>query len=179
MKIFLDYIPIIFFVIAYKIWGIYIATGVAIGVLLIQLCYSLIKHEKIGMIQWVNLIVFLVFGGATIILHQSIYIKWKVSIVYWGFALALLGMQWFSKKYLLKSLMGKKLTVPDNVWRTLTYAWATFFLLVGLVNVYVIYHYTTEQWVNFKLFGTLGLLIIFCVAQAIYLNKYVEQKNDH
>ena len=178
MKIFLDYLPIIFFFIAYKIWGIYVATAVAIGVLLSQIAYYLIKREKIGIIQWINLIILVLFGGATIILHKSIYIKWKVSLVYWAFGLILLGMQWFSKKYLLKTLMSQQLVVTDKVWRILTYAWAVFFLAMGFVNMYVIYHYTTKQWVNFKLFGTLSLLILFCVAQAIYLNTHIEKKDD-
>jgi intracellular septation protein len=181
MKLFLDYLPIICFFIAYKIWGIYIATGVAIGVLLIQVAYQLIRHKKVETTQWINLILLVVLGGATLIFHKSIFIKWKVSVVYWAFGVALLGAKWIKDVCLIKSLMGKQLTAPDKVWNTLTYAWASFFIVMGFVNMYVMYHYTTAQWVNFKLFGTLGLLIVFCVAQAFYLNPYVstdEKKDD-
>jgi intracellular septation protein len=177
MKIFLDYLPIIFFFIAYKIANIYVATAVAIGVLVLQVGYNLWKYKKVETTQWINLTLLVVLGGATLILHESIYIKWKVSVVYWAFGLALLGTQWFTSKCLLKSLMGKQLSAPDKVWHTLTYAWATFFLIMGFVNMYVMFHYTTDQWVNFKLFGTLGLLIVFCIAQACYLNKYIELEN--
>lgn len=178
MKLFLDYLPIICFFIAYKIWGIYAATAVAIGVLVIQFAYCLIRYKKIETTMWINLVLLVVLGGATLILHKSIYIKWKVSVVYWAFGLALLVTMWFAKKSLIKNIMGKQLSVPDNVWRVLTYAWATFFLIMGFVNMYVIYHYTTDQWVNFKLFGTLSLLVVFCVAQAFYLNRYIDDKPE-
>lgn len=178
MKLFLDYLPIIFFFIAYKIWNIYVATAVAIAVLIIQVVYTLIRHKKVETTQWINLVILVVFGGATLIFHKAIFIKWKVSVVYWLFGLVLLGMQWIRKKSLLQNLVGKHLAVPDSVWRNLTIAWSIFFLMMGCINTYVIYHYTTEQWVNFKLFGTFSLVLIFCVAQAFYLNKYIDQNEE-
>lgn len=173
MKIFFDYLPIIFFFIAYKIAGIYVATTVAILTLCVQILICLCRRQPIDNSQWINLGLLVILGGATLVLHDEIYIKWKVSVVYWAFGLILFAMQAIRQKSILKSLMGKQLSVPDRVWKKLSYAWASFFMSMGFINLYVIYHYTTEQWVNFKLFGTLGLLLVFCIAQAIYLNPYL------
>lgn len=178
MKLLFDYLPIIFFFIAYKIAGIYIATGVAMATLFIQIAFCLWKYRKVDTTQWINLGLLTIFGGATLILHDMIFIKWKVTIVYWVFGLILLASQAFRTKNILKALMGKQLTLPENVWQTLSYAWATFFMVLGAVNIYVIYHYTTEQWVNFKLFGTLGLILVFCALQAVYINKYLPKDPD-
>ena len=178
MKILLDYLPIIFFFIAYKLAGIYVATGVAIATLCLQILICLLRRQPIESTQWINLGMLALLGGATIILHDEIYIKWKVSVVYWAFGLTLFLTQWISKKSLLKKLMGKQLSAPEAVWKNLSYAWGSFFMAMGFINLYVIYHYTTAQWVNFKLFGTLGLLLIFIIAQAFYLNPYMTENND-
>lgn len=181
MKIFLDYLPIICFFIAYKIWNIYTATAVAIGVLVVQVAYQLIRHKKVETTQWINLVLLALLGGATLVFHQSIFIKWKVSVVYWAFGAALLGAKWIKNICLIKNLIGKQLIAPDKIWNTLTYAWAIFFIVMGFVNMYVMYHYTTAQWVNFKLFGTLSLLIVFCILQAFYLHPYIpkDEGKDH
>jgi len=174
MKFFLDYLPIICFFVIYKIYGIYVATAATIIVTALLVVFSLIKYRKVETMPIITLVMVTILGGSTLILHNDIFIKWKPSIIYWIFALALFGSQWFTKKTIMERMMGDKVEVPQTIWSRINTAWGVFFLLLGGVNVYVIYHYSTDTWVNFKLFGTLILILIFAILQAMYMTKYIK-----
>jgi intracellular septation protein len=174
MKLLLDFFPIILFFVAFKIAGIYVATGVAIIATIAQIGWLRYSTGKVEPMQWVSLVVIVLFGGATIVAQNDTFIKWKPTVLYWLMAGSLAAGQLFFKKNLLKSLMGSQLELPDTAWRVTNWSWVAFFSAMGVVNLWVAYHFDTNTWVNFKLFGGLGLMVLFILAQAVYLGRYVK-----
>ncbi|MDR3451388.1 MAG: septation protein A [Rhodoferax sp.] len=174
MKLLLDFFPIILFFVAFKFAGIYVATAVAIAATLIQIGYLHYKHGKVEPMQWISLGVIVLFGGATLISHNDTFIKWKPTVLYWIMGGALLLGQVFFKKNLLKSLMGAQMELPENAWRMMNWSWTGFFAAMGVLNLWVASHYDLDTWVNFKLFGGLGLMALFVIGQALFLGKYIK-----
>jgi intracellular septation protein len=175
MKFLFDLFPIILFFVAFKVWGIYTATAVAIAATLVQIAWVAFRHRKVDPMLWVSLGVVVVFGGATLVLHNDTFIKWKPTALYWLFAFALIVAQIGFKKNLIEAMMGKQIVLPHRVWGQLNLAWAVFFALLGIVNLFVAYNFTTDQWVNFKLFGATGCLVVFIVLQSFWLAKYMKE----
>ena len=179
MKLLADFFPIIVFFIFYKLYGIYVATAAAIIVSILQMGVYWFKHRKFETMQVTTLILIVVLGGATLLLHDPIFIKWKVSVVYWLFAIIFLGSHFFGKEPMMQRLMKKNIQLPALVWRKMSWGWAGFFIIIGIINLYVAYHFDTNAWVYFKLFGVLGLTLIFVIIQAIFLAKHIQEpKND-
>jgi len=174
MKLLIDFFPIILFFAAFKLWDIYVATGVAIVATIAQIAWLRVSTGKVEPMQWLSLGVIVVFGGATILSHSETFIKWKPTVLYWLMGAALLGGQLFFRKNLMKSLMGSQLTLPDHAWRAMNWMWIAFFVVMGVLNLWVAYTFSTDTWVNFKLFGGLGLMMLFVVAQALYLGRYAK-----
>lgn len=174
MKLLIDFFPIILFFAAFKAWGIYAATAVAIAATIVQIAYLRFKHGKVETMQWVSLGVIVVFGGATLLAHDENFIKWKPTVLYWLMGAGLVYGQ-LSGRFGMKSLMGGQLQLPETIWKKLNYAWAAFFAVLGAVNLFVAFRFSEAVWVNFKLFGGFGLMIAFVVAQSIYLSKYIEE----
>ena len=175
MKLLLDFFPIILFFVAFKVWGIYAATGVAIVATVLQIGYLRYKNGKVEPMQWVSLGVIVLFGGATLLAHDENFIKWKPTVLYWLMGAALLIGQLVFKKNLLRSVMGAQLQLPDAIWLKLNWAWTAFFALMGALNLWIAFHFDTDTWVNFKLFGGMGLMVVFVIAQAIYMSRYLPQ----
>ncbi len=176
MKMLFEFLPVILFFITFKIFGIFPATAVAIGASAIQILSFLILKKKIEPMMWVSLGVITVFGGATLFLHNEMFIKWKPSILYWIFGAVILVGKIFFDKNMLSLLMNQKVNLPEKVWEKMNISWAVFFLSVGVLNLFVAYRAPTDVWVNFKLFGVLGLLLVFALVQSIFLTKYIEKK---
>jgi intracellular septation protein len=176
MKFLFEFFPIILFFITYKIEGIYYATAVAIIASILQILYvAFYKKKKIEMTMWITLVLVVVFGGFTLILHDDMFIKWKPTILYWIFSLALIITKLFFKKNIIKVMLGKQISLPEKVWNNLNGAWAIFFAVLGFINLYVLYNFSTNAWVNFKLFGTLGLMILFVIIQTLYLAPHIDK----
>jgi intracellular septation protein len=173
MKFLFDFFPILLFFIAYKFFDIYIATGVAIGATMVQCALSWMKTRTVGTMQLVALAVIIIFGGLTLYLHDEQFIKWKPTVINWLFGGAFLLSQVVGQKTAIERLLGSNLTLPQPVWRRLNLAWITFFLILGGVNLYVMSNFDRDTWVNFKLFGMLGLTLVFIVLQSFYLSRYV------
>jgi intracellular septation protein len=174
MKLLLDFFPIILFFVAFKLAGIYVATGVAIVATIAQIAWLRWRTGKVETMQWLSLGVIVLFGGATIVAHNDTFIKWKPTVLYWLMGGALLAGQVFFRKNLLKSLMGAQLQLPDVAWRVMNWNWIAFFAVMGVINLWVAYTFDTDTWVNFKLFGGLGLMVLFILAQALYLGRYMK-----
>jgi len=174
MKFLFDLFPVILFFVAFKFFGIYIATAVAIVATVAQIAWVCYRHRKIDNIQWVTLGVIVVFGGATLLLHDEVFIKWKPTVLYWLFGAALLVAEFGFRKNLIKAMMGKQITLADSIWRWLLMSWIGFFVIMGVLNLYVAFNFSTDAWVNFKLFGGTGLMLAFVVLQALFLAKYVD-----
>jgi intracellular septation protein len=174
MKFLFDIFPVLLFFLAFKIWGIYPATAVAIGATFVQVGWSWARHRKVDNMLWVSLAIILVFGGATLWLQDETFIKWKPTVLYWLFGSILLGSDLLFRKNLIRAMMEKQLTLPDPVWRKLNLSWVLFFALMGGANLYVAFNFPTDVWVNFKLFGGIGLMLAFVVAQGLMLSRYIE-----
>lgn len=177
MKFLFDLFPVILFFVAYKAFGIYEATAVAIAATFVQIGWVWFKHGKVEPMLWTSLILIVVFGGATIFLQNETFIKWKPTVLYWLFAVVLAVSALLFKKNLIRAMMEKQVTLPEPVWGRLLGSWIGFFVLMGALNIYVAYNFSTDTWVNFKLFGGMGLMLVFVFAQAIMLAKHIQEKN--
>ena len=171
MKLLIDFFPILLFFVAFKVWGIYEATAVAIVATIVQIAYLRFKHGKVEPMQWVSLIVIVLFGGATLLAHDENFIKWKPTVLYWLMGGALLVGQLIFRKNFIKSLMGAQMQLPDPVWNTLNWAWTAFFAVMGVLNIWIAF--TTAGRVGRVLIG-LGLMLLFVIAQALYLSRYLK-----
>ena len=179
MKFLFDLFPILLFFVAYKMYDIYVATAVAIGAAFVQTGLFWLKHRKFEKMHLITLLILIVFGGLTLILRDPVFIKWKPTVVNWLFGMSFLGSQFIGKSTLVERMMSHAITVPGQVWRRLNWAWVLFFLAMGLINIYVAYNYSEETWVNFKLFGMMGLTLVFVFAQAFYLGRYMEPEEEN
>jgi intracellular septation protein len=176
MKFLFDTFPVILFFAAFKLYDIYVATAVAMAASIVQIGWVWLRHRKVDNMLWVSLGVILVFGSATLLLQDEMFIKWKPTVLYWLFAGTLaIAAAWF-KKNLIRSMLGEQVTMPDIVWTKLLASWIGFFAFMGVLNLLVAYNFSTDDWVDFKLFGGIGLMLVFVVLQALLLARYVEEK---
>jgi intracellular septation protein len=160
VKFFFDLFPVILFFVAFKFFGIYVATAVAIAATVAQVTWTKLKHGKVS-----NM------------LQDETFIKWKPTVLYWLAGAAFLGALAFGKN-LIKAVMSEGLELPTHVWTKLCVAWGVFFLFKGTLNLWVAYNFPTDTWVNFKLFGGMGLMIAFVIAQALWLAKYLPDDDE-
>lgn len=174
MKFLFDLFPVILFFIAFKFFDIYIATAVAIAATFAQIGWLRLRGKRVDNMLWVTLGVIVVFGSATLLLKDETFIKWKPTVLYWLFATALLIAEFGFRKNLIRSMMEKQIRLPNPTWRNVLLAWIGFFAVMGVVNLYVAFNFSTDTWVNFKLFGGMGLMLLFIVLQAVMLSKYVD-----
>ncbi|GAB5606055.1 septation protein A [Sideroxyarcus sp. TK5] len=177
MKLLFDLFPVILFFVVFKVAGVFAATAAAIAATFVQVAWVKYHHGKVDTMLWVSLGIITVFGGATLLLHDETFIKWKPTILYWFFTATLLFSSIFLKKNLMRALLHEKMSLPDPIWHRLNLAWSAFFALLGLINLYVAFNFSTDVWVNFKLFGATGIMLVFILVQAAMLAKYVEE--DH
>lgn len=177
MKLLIDFFPVILFFIAYKIGGIYYATVIAIFASLLQVILYRVRYKKYERTHVISLIILSLSGGATLLFHNPMFIKWKPTSIYWIASLAFFFSVFFSQKPLLQRMMESQITLPSKVWNRLNYLWALFFALLGTANLYVAYNFNTDTWVNFKLFGCTGLFLLFIVLHGLYLPKYMKPES--
>lgn len=204
MKLLFDLFPVILFFVAFKLAGMYpdaslaaaqswlgplmfdgqvpagqapilIATAVAIVASLLQVGSLLARGRKVDTMLWISVAVIIVFGGATIWLHDETFIKWKPTILYWLFGSILLAGRLGWRRNLLRSVLGAQLSVPDVVWERLLWLWIAFFTLIGLANIAVAYNVPTETWVNFKLFGLMGITFAFTLGIGFWLARHMKE----
>lgn len=178
MKLLFDLFPVILFFVAFKMFNVYVATGTAIVATIAQIGWVKWRHGKVDTMLWVSFAIIAVFGGATLILHDETFIKFKPTILYWVFATILLGSNLLLKKNLMRALLKEKLTLPTKVWNQVNLGWSLFFVILGIVNLYVAFNFSTDAWVNFKLFGATGMMLVFVLLQAMALSKYVHEEKE-
>ena len=178
MKFLFDLFPVILFFSAFKVGDIFIATGVTIAATFAQIGWLLLRKKKIDVMLWVSLGIVVVAGGLTLLLHDETFIKWKPTILYWAFAIGLGGSSLLFGKNLIRSVLESQVKLPDPVWKNLNLAWIGFFIFMGCANLAVAFAFnlSTDTWVNFKLFGGMGLMLLFALAQGLVLSKYSEEK---
>lgn len=178
MKFLFDIFPVVLFFAAFKLGDIFIATGVAIAATFLQIGWLLLRGRKVDKMLWISLAIIVVTGGLTLIFHDETFIKWKPTVLYWAFAAGLAGSALFFDKNLIRSLLGEQIDAPDFVWRRLNLSWIGFFAFMGFANLAIAFGFnlSTETWVNFKLFGGIGLMLVFALIQGLMLSKYIEEK---
>ena len=203
MKLLLDFLPLVlFFAVfkygdAHKDWAasfatehlgfmvsggvvgqaeapVLLATVVVVVATLLQVAWMLARRQKVHMMMWVSLVLVTVLGAATVYFHSETFIKWKPTGLYWVMGLAFWVSQAFFRKNLVQALMGAQFELPPSIWQRVNFAWVAFFGLMGLLNLYVVYTFDSSTWANFKVFGTTGLMLVFMVAQGLYLGKHLK-----
>jgi intracellular septation protein len=176
MKFLFDLFPIILFFVAYKFAGIFVATAVAIAATIAQIGWVWFRHRKVDTMLWVSLVIVTVFGGATLFFQNPTFIKWKPTVLYWFFATSLIVSAQFLGKNLIRGLLEAQMKLPEALWGRLNLAWAGFFAAMGGINLFVAYNFSEDTWVNFKLFGGMGLMLLFVLAQGMLLSRYIEEE---
>lgn len=169
MQLLFDFLPVIAFFVAYKLADIYVATGVMIVAVIAQTTIQWIRHRKVSSMALISGGLVLVFGSLTLIVHDKAFIQWKVTVVNWLFAAAFLASHYFGERTLIERMMGENVQLARELWRKLNVAWALFFLLLGTVNLYVARNFSEAIWVDFKLFGVIGLTLVFALGQGLWL----------
>ena len=174
MKFLADLFPVVLFFGAYWLTrNMFVATAVAIVATFVQVLWAWIRHRKVETMQWVSLGLIVVLGGATLLFGDKHFIMWKPTALYWLMAGGLLIGELAGKNG-IRALLGREVTLPEPVWRKLNYAWVAFFAVMGGLNLFVAYHFSEDVWVNFKLFGGMGLMLVFVVGQALYLSRHMQ-----
>jgi intracellular septation protein len=176
MKFLFDLFPVALFFAAFKLSGIYVATAVAIATTVAQVAWLKLRGKPVHVMLWASLAIIVVFGGATLFLQDETYIKWKPTVLYWLFGAVLAGSALLFDKNLIRALLSEQMQLPERVWRRLNWSWVGFFAFMGAANLYVAFHFSTDLWVSFKLFGGMGLMFAFVIAQSLLLAKYVEEE---
>ena len=179
MKLLTDFFPILLFFIVYKLFGIYHATVVAIAASLLQVIVYRLIYKRFERMHIFSLVIITVLGGATLFLHDPQFIKLKPTGVYWVSSLLLWGSMFIGSKPIIQKMMDSNISLSSTVWKRLNHAWAVFFLAMGFLNLYVVFNYSTDTWVNFKLFGGLGITLIFVFMQALYLTRHINKPLKH
>lgn len=172
MQLLADYFPLILFFVAYKAQGIYAATAVAIVASIGQIAYFAWKR-RISAVHWLSFAIIVVFGGATLMLQDETFIKWKPTVLYALFGLVLAGGKVLFGRDLIAALL-KDVKVPAPVWSVVTWSWTGFFAAMALANWYVAFHFPTDTWVNFKVWGGIGLVLVFAIGQGLWLARHME-----
>jgi intracellular septation protein len=176
MKFLFDLLPVVLFFVAFKLADIYVATAVAIGTTCVQVGWLKFRGKRVDAMLWASFGIIAVFGGATLLLQNEIFIKWKPTVLYWLLGALLAGAAVVFRRNLIRMMLSEQVQLPDAVWNRLNWSWVGFFAFMGALNLYVAYNYSTDLWVNFKLFGGMGLMLLFVVVQALFLARHVEEK---
>jgi intracellular septation protein len=205
MKLLLDFLPILLFFGAFKYaeghkdWAaafatehfgfmvsggqvaaseapVLLATVVVVIATLAQVLWLKLRGKKVDLMLWISLALVTVLGGLTVWLHSETFIKWKPTGLYWAMGLSFLISQFLLGRNLLKLMLGEQLQLPEPVWTRLSLAWAAFFAAMGAINLWVAYTFSTDTWVNFKLFGGIGLMLLFTLAQGLYISRHLPEE---
>jgi intracellular septation protein len=183
MKLLFDLLPIVLFFVGFKLYGIFVATGIAIATTLALIAYSQIRFGKVDKMLMINGAIISILGGVTLLFHDKTFIMWKPTVLYWLFAGVLLFSRYALQKNLIQQMMESLLNPPQPTWDKLNWLWIAFLLALGGLNLYVAFHYSLDTWVNFKLFGTTSLFLAFFIGQTVTLRSYLidpdkQKEND-
>jgi intracellular septation protein len=173
MKLLFDFFPLIVFFIAFEAAGIFVATATAIVAAVAQIGWVLARGRKVEPMQWVTFVIIVVFGGATLLLRDEMFIKWKPTVLYWISSVAFFGGLAFRTNFVKTVLSDAQIVLPERAWTQLALAWGTFFLIMGALNLWVAYNFPTDTWVKVKVFGGIGVMLAFIVAQALWLSRHI------
>jgi intracellular septation protein len=171
MQLLFDFFPVIAFFVAYKLADIYVATGVIIAAVVIQVAVQWIRHRKVSPMMLISGVLVLIFGTITLLVHDKTFIQWKPTVLNWLFGAGFLVSQYVGEQPVIQRLMGANITLERPVWLKLNLMWVAFFAVMGALNLYVAFTFAESTWVNFKLFGMMGLTLVFALLQGIWLSN--------
>jgi len=174
MKFLFDFFPVFLFFVAYYAYDIYVATAVTIAASFLQVSLFWFKFRRFEKLHLITLAMVTLLGGLTLILQNEMFIKWKPTVVNWLFGVVFLGSQFIGKRPIVQRMMDHAVALPDPIWGRLNLGWVIFFFAMGGANLYVIYNFSTDTWVNFKLFGMMGLTLAFIFLQAFYITRHIK-----
>lgn len=175
MKFLFDFFPVLLFFVAYKLFDIYVATATIIVATFLQVGVFWLMHRRFQTSHLVTLVLVAIFGGATLLLHNPNFIKWKPTVLNWLFAAAFLGSQFIGKKSMVQRMMDQAVELPAPIWQRLNLSWVVFFIIMGIANLYVAFNFSENTWVNFKLFGIMGLTLLFVLLQAVFISRHASE----
>ena len=183
MKFLFDFFPLVAFLVAFyypedREQGIYLGIQAMIIASAIQIIVYWLMTRKFEKMHVITLILTVILGGATFYFQDMRFFKWKPTAVNWIFALVFIGSHFIGKKPIIRRMMDHAISVPNEIWSKLNLAWAGFFIFAGAINLYIAYNFSTEFWVNFKVYGLLGLTFIFAIAQAVYMSRYIKEEKE-
>jgi len=178
MSSLLEFLLLAAFFLSYLWRGIYAATAVLMVGSVIAVAASWLLTRKVKPMLLITMVLALLFGGLTLFFRDPVFLKWKFSIIEWSLGVSLLASQFLGKKPFIRLAMEESIELPEAVWSRLNLMWALFFLFLGTLNVYVIYAFSTDFWVRFKVFGSIGLTLVFAVAQSVYLSRHMKTKEE-
>jgi intracellular septation protein len=151
-----------------------LATLVVIAGTLLQVIALKALRKPVDKMLWAGLVIVVVLGGLTLWFHDETFIKWKPTVIYWVMGAGLLVSDVIMKRQSLSKMMGGQIDVPAAIWRQMAWAWVGFFAAMGFINLYVAFNYPLDVWVSFKMWGSLGLTLVFTMAQGLYLGKHMQ-----
>jgi len=175
MKFLYDLFPVALFFVAIQIWDIFVATAVAIAATIAQVGWLLARKKKVAPMLWASLAIIVVFGGLTLYLRDKTFILWKPTVLYWLFGAVLAGAALLGRNP-IRAILGEQMQLPERVWTRLNWSWVVFFGAMGVLNLYVAFNYSEKIWATFKLFGGMGLMFLFVIAQSLVLARYVQDE---
>jgi intracellular septation protein len=179
MKLLTDLLPVILFVVAYQMYDIYVATVVLMAALVAQIALLKLTGKPVEKMHWITLVLVVGFGGLTLGLRDPQFIMWKPTVINWLFAAALLLSAVFMERGIMQRMLDSVASFPAHVVSRLNWAWALFMFGLGVLNLYVAYNFAEETWVNFKLFGLMGLTLVFVIGQSFYLARYMQDTENN
>ena len=179
MKFLTDLFPVILFVIAYQMYDIYMATMVLMVAIVAQIALLWLTRRPIEKMHWITLVLVIAFGGLTLGLRDPQFIMWKPTVINWLFAATLLLSEFFMQRSIMRRMLDSIAIFPTHVVSRLNWAWALFLFSLGILNLYVAYNFSEETWVNFKLFGLMGLSLVFVIGQSLYLARYMQDPDNN
>ena len=174
MRLLADYFPLLIFFVAFKWQGIWVATAAAIAASIVQIAWVHLRGSSVSAVQWLSLAIIVVFGGATLWLRDETFIKWKPTVLYLAFGVILAAGKLLWRRDLLAVVM-KEIVLPAPVWTRLTWSWIGFFAAMAFANWYIAFHFPTDTWVNFKVWGAIGLFLVFALVQGLFLARHVTE----
>jgi len=178
MQLLFDFLPVLAFFIAYKLGGIYVATATIMVAMVVQALVQWFRQDKLSPMMLLSTVLVLIFGGITLLIRDKAFIQWKPTVLNWLFAMGFLLAPYFGGQTLVQRLMGAQITLEPRFWRMLNWMWVSFFTLMGALNIYVLYQFDEATWVNFKVFGMLGLTVLFVILQGLWLAGKLPKETD-
>ncbi|MCK6369731.1 MAG: septation protein IspZ [Gammaproteobacteria bacterium] len=177
MQVLVDLLPVIAFVVAYYLSGydFNVALQVIMAVMTLQVAITWLVKRSVNRMLLMSWALVVVLGGISLVLKNELIFKWKPTILNWAFAVIFLGSQFIGNKTiiqrLLQSVSSDEIRLSQRDWRSLNLMWVAFFLVSGAANIYVAYTFDERTWVNFKLFGLIGMTFVFVLIQAAWMAR--------